>query len=69
LEVSTVFLGLDHQWHAHGPPLLYETMVFRDGSGDDCVRYSTREEALAGHNKVVAECRASLSKRRAIDLG
>lgn len=27
--VSTVFLGLDHQW-GDGPPLLYETMVFEN---------------------------------------
>ena len=26
--VSTVFLGLDHNFGAAGPPLLYETMVF-----------------------------------------
>ena len=31
--VSTVFLGLDHQFHAHGPPLLFETMVFGKGPG------------------------------------
>lgn len=47
-SVSTVFLGLDHSW-GDGPPLLYETMIF-DGEGIDYQeRYSTREEALAGH--------------------
>ncbi|SPA03543.1 protein of unknown function (plasmid) [Cupriavidus taiwanensis] len=25
--ISTVFLGLDHQW-ADGPPLIFETMVY-----------------------------------------
>lgn len=28
-RVSTVFLGIDHNW-GEGPPLLFETMVFRD---------------------------------------
>jgi hypothetical protein len=59
--ISTVFLGLDHQY-GDGPPLLFETMVFRgpmptiDGltinlgaSGEDCQRYSTWEEAEDGH--------------------
>ena len=26
--VSTIFLGLDHQWSPGGPPLLFETMIF-----------------------------------------
>jgi hypothetical protein len=30
IEVSTVFLGLDHRWYGDGPPILYETMVFVD---------------------------------------
>lgn len=56
--VSTVFLVIDHNWDV-GPPLLYETMVFR---GSDMVdegqwRYSTREAAIAGHERVVAELR------------
>lgn len=29
LKVSTVFLGLDHSWSG-GPPLLFETMIYRD---------------------------------------
>ena len=28
IEVSTVFLGIDHRWIGDGPPILYETMVF-----------------------------------------
>ena len=54
LWVSTVFLGLDHSF-GHGPPVLFETMVFRgrDGAGEDMWRYSTYDEAEAGHAKVV----------------
>lgn len=48
--VSTVFLGLDHSFSPDGPPLLYETMIFRDDEDDqEQWRYSTLEEAKAGH--------------------
>lgn len=54
--VSTVFLGLDHA-HDGGPPLLWETMVFDGGYGDDreCERYSTKADALAGHDAMVGK--------------
>lgn len=57
--VSTVWLGLDHRHGGGGPPLIFETMVFPiDKNGDveyhelDAERYSTEEEALAGHEKM-----------------
>ena len=49
--VSTVWLGLDHQF-GDGPPLIFETMVFqsRDSLDEqDMERYSTIEEAREGH--------------------
>ena len=52
-RVSTVFLGLDH---GHGRvPVLYETMVFAGGSLVDggMARYTTRQEALAGHARML----------------
>lgn len=52
-RVSTVFLGLDHNFDSEGPPLLYVTLVFggrHDGYMD---RYSTRAEAEAGHDAMV----------------
>lgn len=54
-EVSTVFLGINHNFSGKGPPLLYETMVFQIESSDDlqCRRYSTRIEALEGHKNMV----------------
>lgn len=60
-SVSTVFLGIDHN-HFGGSPLLFETMVFND-YGDDGTqqRYSTWEEAEAGHARIVAEQKAKLS--------
>lgn len=54
--VSTVFLGLDHQFAPDGPPLLFETMVFSD---DDTyerqIRYTTYDEAEVGHAAIVGD--------------
>jgi len=54
--VSTVWLGLDHAWLLDdGPILIFETMVF-DGSSmaDEFMeRYSTEEQALEGHKRIV----------------
>lgn len=53
VRVSTVFLGLDHNW-GDGPPLIFETMIF--GGEHDQVewRYTTWDQAEAGHKRVVA---------------
>lgn len=47
-KVSTVFLGIDHAF-GRGAPILFETMVFGGEHDQFQDRYSTREEALAGH--------------------
>lgn len=52
IHVSTVFLGLDHSY-GDGPPMLFETMIFGGESGGDQWRYSTWEEAEAGHERAV----------------
>jgi hypothetical protein len=54
-EVSTVFLGLNHQWRK-GPPLLFETMAFWDGEGGwEQERCSTWAEAEKQHAALVRE--------------
>lgn len=60
--VSTVFLGLDHSWVDTGPPIVFETMVFRDGNGEECFRYSTWQEAMEGHGKVCRELNSGLTR-------
>lgn len=52
--ISTVWLGLDHQW-GDGPPLIFETMVFGGPNDQDQYRYSTEDEARAGHAEIVRE--------------
>jgi len=49
IYISTVFLGLNHNYSENGPPLVFETMVF--GGKYDQVQYrtSTYAEALRAH--------------------
>lgn len=51
--VSTVFLGLNHAFGG-GRPLWFETMVFGGEHDQDMDRYATLEEAMAGHERMVA---------------
>jgi hypothetical protein len=66
-EVSTVFLGLDHNFSEEGPPLLFETMVFSiqdngesDYAGEEQWRCSTWEEAEAQHKMAMELIYASM---------
>jgi hypothetical protein len=52
VTVSTVFLGLDHNW-GDGPPLLFETMVFGGPTHEEMRRYSTWDQAEKGHAMIV----------------
>lgn len=55
-RISTVFLGIDHNFERRGPPILFETMVFDDGGEEERQeRYATWAEAEAGHDAIVAE--------------
>jgi hypothetical protein len=56
-RVSTVFLGVDHNFSGDGPPILFETLVFGgplDGEGGRC---STWEEAKEQHWAIVSRLR------------
>lgn len=55
--VSTVWLGVDLNFKGVGQPLIFETMVFSKGDREElaCERYSTENEAMAGHKKIVSE--------------
>lgn len=59
--VSTVWLGLDHSFGTPDekksgvrPPLIFETLVYK-GEEEIMYRYSTEEEAIQGHWRVVQE--------------
>ncbi len=57
VSVSTVFLGLDHQFGLNGPPMLYETLVFGGPLDGEMERYPTRTLAVIGHAEMVARVR------------
>ena len=58
-RVSTVFLGLDHNFFEEGPPLLFETMVFDGPLDQEMDRYSTWEEAETGHDVMCKRVRSA----------
>jgi hypothetical protein len=54
IVVSTVFLGLDHNWVSEGPPVLFETMIFGSQRLSEYQRrYCTWDEANTGHERAV----------------
>ncbi len=59
LFVVTAFVGRDQRYFGEGPPLLWETIVFDEADDPRCEidveRYSSRADAIAGHNHIVAE--------------
>lgn len=56
-QVSTVFLGVDHNFSNTGPPVLFETMVFdyQSSHDHDMQRYVTLDEARVGHDAMGAK--------------
>lgn len=58
-QVSTVWLGLNHSTSPSGTPVaIFETMVFPEC---ELWRYSTLDQARAGHEAVCAELRVAQS--------
>ena len=53
VRVSTVWIGLNHNW-SDGPPLIFETMIFGGDHDEHQERYSTEAQALEGHARAVA---------------
>jgi len=49
-NISTVWLGLNHNFWGEGPPLIFETMVF---PSEETYRYATEQEALTNHARLV----------------
>jgi len=64
ITVSTVFLGLDHNYGSKGPPSLFETMIFGGEHDGDCQRTPTREDALKMHDMA---CYLALPPKEVVD--
>jgi len=59
--ISTVFLGMDHNWSGKGDPILFETMVFGGELNEDCERYCTWEEAEKGHEMWIKKVKKTIN--------
>lgn len=68
VDISTVFLGMDHGW-GDGPPVLFETMPFGGQYDSHCWRWHTWAEAEAGHAAIVAALREGRDPYEAIPGG
>ena len=60
IRVSTVFLGFDHAWIGQPGPVLWETMIFGGEHDQYQERYTSHEDALAGHERAVELAKSSL---------
>lgn len=58
VRVSTVYLAIDHSFGGR-PPLWYETMIFGGDYDGEQQRYTTEEQAQAGHAAWVAKVKQS----------
>jgi hypothetical protein len=65
IRISTVFLGLNHEFRPRKPLRIFETMVFAPSMDfhRDYRRYSTWQEAEQGHEVMVDAVRATLGER------
>lgn len=52
-RISTVFLGLDHAFNPNMLPILFETLIFGGPHHGEGKRYTTWDEAVEGHKKMV----------------
>lgn len=64
--ISTVFLGINHQFNDTGPPILFETMIFCGSWGEEymarCSTWKQAERQHADAVKVAQEWLASVPK-------
>lgn len=63
VEVSTVWIGLPQAGSTPERPLIFESMVFGGELDGYAWRWSTLEEAEAGHDQVLAEVREHVEAR------
>lgn len=62
IEVSTIFLGIDHSFGG-GLPVLFETMVFRRNRAEEQVRCETWEQAEKQHAEMVEMVRREIKEK------
>jgi hypothetical protein len=53
VQISTVWLGLDHGFNDDAQPVIFETMIFGGDFDEYQERYTTEARALAGHREAL----------------
>jgi hypothetical protein len=66
VRVSTVFLGVNHNFFGRGDPVLFETMIFGGPLDGEEWRYASYDEAERGHGEAVAKVRIAAARIKAI---
>lgn len=58
-RLSSVCLGINHRFSGDGPPILFETVIFREDKEaedhNDCWRFATWNECESFHRRKVGE--------------
>lgn len=62
IEVSTIFLGIDHNFFDEGEPILFETLVFGGPLDGEMERYETEADARIGHEEMCDRVRDALGE-------
>lgn len=53
--VSTIFLGIDHNFSGFGEPLVFQSLVIGGINDGNSIRFTTWEEAEKGHEVMVKQ--------------
>ena len=62
--ISTIFLGIDHNFFGSGPPILWETMIFGLYRVDPQWRFSDVESAKHWHAIQLHKVKLAVGKKR-----
>lgn len=65
VEISTVFLGLDHGFGLSPRPILFETMIFGGPFDEEQRRYTSWADAEVGHREMLARVQAEAAQDHA----
>lgn len=62
VQISTVFLGVEHSQDKAGQSMLFETAVSVQDSTRYLERYATWDEAVVGHERIVGHIRETMQQ-------
>ena len=63
INISTVFLTINHSWGPNEEPILFETMIFGGKHDQWQERYTTHAESKKGHKEAVQMARNGMTSK------